>query len=289
MKSLRSLAVPTLAALLALSALTPLFAQGGGREPSGPGRGDVPAPSGPRSEGGEAPSPGPSGPGQDYQGTRVEPEGSSAGGARFSSWFDTSKEGRVLASVREALMGLVTRAMKAGVPYEAFIARIKEAVAKGASPDTVVKALSEDAARWIWIAGLLDGSSWPPASVAPGFYVATASALRNGVDEASVRALVLWARDSGAGAEKAGAALTAAAAVSTALRSGSGGLGAGDSGGAALLLVRSRLRVGQYQAVADMARRAAAAGVGADRFMAALGATLGTGGSLADLERALFG
>jgi len=207
---------------------------------------------------------------------------------KIQSWLETSKEGKSLSGVRESLMLMSARAIEAGVPYEAFVARIREAVAKGANPDIIVTALEADASRWIWVASIVEGSSWPPQAVAPEFYVAAAAALRNGVDEASTRTLVEWSRDSRVSAEKAGAALTTAAAVSAALRFMGTGAGSGNPGAAALILIRSRLRVKQYSEVADLAGRAHASGMGAELFMAALEATIGKGGSLSDLEKTLF-
>jgi len=273
--------------LLVVAALPEtIFAQGGGQGSSGAASGVKPDPAVPG--GGEKPTPpGSTGP----TGGKTSPGGAASAASpqaqvqKLQSWLENSKEGKSLSMVRESLMLISSRAIEAGVPYEAFVARIKEAVAKGARADLIVTALEADSSRWIWLAEIVRGSSWPPQAVAPEFYVATAAAFRNGVDEASVRDLVEWSRDTRVSAEKAGAALTAAAAVSAALRPAETGAGTGNTGAAAAILVRSKLRVKQYSEVADLAGRAYAAGLSAELFMAALEATIGRGGSISDLQR----
>lgn len=210
-----------------------------------------------------------------------------SGFADFEAWLTSSREGQKLASVRLSIIDIARPAIGAGVPHQAFAARIREAVAKNVAADIIVQALAADASRWIWLAGALRGAAWPPASSAVDFYLAAASALRNGLGQEAVGDVVLYARSSGAPAEKAGAALTAAAAVSAVYRDGDSIPGALST--AAALIVRSRLRVGQYASIADMASRARSAGIDAASFMAALQATLGRGGNLADLEHSLFG
>lgn len=209
------------------------------------------------------------------------------GFAEFESWLTVSREGQKLASVRLRIIDIARPALEAGVPQEAFAARIREAVAKGVAADVIVQALEADASRWVWLAGLLRGSPWPPARTAADLYLAAASALRNGLGQEAVGDVVLYARSAGAPAEKAGAALTAAAAVLAVYREADAASGTLDA--AASLIIHSRLKVGQYASIADAANRARSAGIDAARFMAALQATLGRGGTMTDLERALFG
>lgn len=198
----------------------------------------------------------------------------------FMRWLDSYMPGGELETTRARLREMAAVAIEAGVPADAIKARIREAVAKRVSAETMLRAIEEDALRWRWVARLLDGSDWPPDDRAAELYLAVSTALRNGVGEASVAKLIIWAKGAGADAAKAGAALTTAASLSMTFR------GAGD---AALTLLRSRLRVRQYSAVVELAVRARTAGVTPERFMEALEATLGRGGSLRDLERALFG
>jgi len=218
-------------------------------------------------------------------GTDMAASGSAA--ADFEVWLSSSREGQRLTSVRERLIAIATPAIEAGVPFQVFSARIREAVAKGVAPDIIVQALEVDAGRWMWLAGVLRGADWPPARSAPDLYLSAASALRNGLMQQAVSDVVTFARSSGAPAEKAGAALTTAAAIVTVYRNGDSL--PGILGNAAVLMIHSRLNVGQYAAVADMANRARAAGIDAGRFIAAMEASLGRGGTLADLERSLFG
>jgi len=212
---------------------------------------------------------------------------SGAGASDFAVWLSSSREGQRLSSVRERLLAIATPAIEAGVPLQVFSARIREAVAKGVAPDIIVQALDVDAGRWIWLSGVLRGADWPPARSAPDLYLSAASALRNGLTQQTVSDVVTFARSSGAPSEKAGAALTTAAAIATVYRTGDSL--PGILGNAAVLMIHSRLNVGQYAAVADMANRARAAGIDAGRFIAAMEASLGRGGTLADLERSLFG
>ncbi len=210
-----------------------------------------------------------------------------SGDGDFEAWLGSSREGQRLSSVRERLLAIATQAIEAGVPPQVFSARIREAVAKGVAPDIIVQALDVDASRWIWLAGILKGADWPPARSAPGLYLAAASALRNGLTQQTVGDVVVYARSSGAPAEKAGAALTTAAAITMVYRTGD--TMPGVLGDAAMLMIHSRLKVGQYAAIADMASRARSAGIDAGRFIAAMEISLGRGGTLADLERGLFG
>lgn len=200
----------------------------------------------------------------------------------FMRWLDSYMPGGELETTRARLREMAAVAIEAGVPADAIKARIREAVAKRVSAETMLRAIEEDALRWRWVARLLDGSDWPPDDRVAELYLAVSTALRNGVGEGPVAGLVSWAKGTNADPAKAGAALAAAASISAAYR----GAGAGD---AALTLLRSRLRVRQYSAAVELAVRARTAGVTPERFMEALEATLGRGGSLRDLERALFG
>ncbi len=200
----------------------------------------------------------------------------------FDSWLASSKEGARLGSIYERLRESAAPALDAGVPLEAFKARIREAAAKGASPDIVATAMEADAARWIWLAELVRDRAWPPVKTAAGFYLSAASALRNGLGEAAVRDLVIWSAASSITSERAGAALTAAVSLSAAL-----GMRGGQSDSAAVLFASSKLRIGQYDSVAVLANRALAAGISAERFMTILEATMREGRTLADLEKAL--
>ncbi|OHD28215.1 MAG: hypothetical protein A2Y38_01175 [Spirochaetes bacterium GWB1_59_5] len=204
-------------------------------------------------------------------------------GKEFDLWLATSKEGARLGSVYERLRKTAAPALTAGVPLEAFKARVREAAAKGAPPDIVAAALEADAARWIWLSNLVRDGSWPPVKTAAGFYLSAASALRNGVSEAAVSDLVTWAKATRAGAEKAGAALTVAAALSAAL-----GTRGGQSDSVARIMATSRLKIGQYDAVTALAYRALATGVNAERFLTVLESTVGQGQPLIDFEKALF-
>jgi hypothetical protein len=206
----------------------------------------------------------------------------------------SSREGVSLSGVRQRLMTLAGPAIAAGVPEEAFIARVREAVAKGAPPEVVVEAMAADAKRWMWLAGVIKGESWPPAALSTNFYLATAAAMRNGLGEGSVGEVVAWAAGAKASAEKVGAALTATTAILA--RFGSlkpDGVSTSstdpDAGRIALCLAKSRLRVGQFPEIEEFADRASAMGIDATRFRIVLEATIGQGKRLADLEKALFG
>jgi len=200
---------------------------------------------------------------------------------RFAAWLESSREGARLADVRERLRLAAGPALRAGAPLDAFVSRVREAAAKGAPPALVADAVEADAARWTWLAGSLAGEDWPPDDAATDLYLAVATAFRNGLDARAVSGVVSWARGSGSRAGRAVAALSTAAAVSAEF----GGEGAGDS---ARILAASRLGIGRYDDVAALAAKAARAGISAAKFESALAATIGEGGSLADLERSLF-
>lgn len=291
-----------LALFMALVVSGSVFAQGGGSGGGGQGTGSAggggavgesPAPPEPAAlkpaivDGGAAVKPS-GATGRTGIESRTEsgaPASAAAGspGKDFDSWLATSKEGARLGIVYERLRKSAAPALDAGVPPEAFKARIREAAAKGAAPEIVAVAIEADARRWIWLAELVRDRAWPPERTAAGFYLSAASALRNGLGEAAVRDLVIWSAASRIDPERAGAALTVAASLDAALRSRGG---RGDS--VARLLAASKLRIGQYDSVVALARRAMTAGISAERYMAALQETLGKGRTLTDLEEALF-
>ncbi|MBU0928235.1 MAG: hypothetical protein KKA67_10830 [Spirochaetes bacterium] len=310
MQRSRSLARACLAfaLLLALAPGRAAFAQPGG---AGPGSGGKPAGVGADTAAGEAPDDGASAgsgsgngsagsAGNSAEGTGRTGAPSRAAGrsdaserraieagdesvAEFDRWLASSKEGASLSGAKSRIRAIAYPAISVGVPVGAFTSRIREAVAKGASPEVLARALEADAASWTWLARLAAGGAWPPARSASEFYLAVSSALRNGLGKDSVREVFEWASASRASAEKAGAALTAAAAVTAAL---------GYPGGAvkslALRIAESRLPVGRYGDLASLARRAAAAGISPSRFAQGLESALGRGGALSDLERDLF-
>jgi hypothetical protein len=201
--------------------------------------------------------------------------------AAFGAWLASAREASQLSGVVSRLQAIANPSLEAGVPVEAFIARIREAAAKGVRPEVLVQALEEDASRWTWLAGVVRGASWPPDEASPGFYVSTAMAFRNGLDRAAVQGVVVWAAGSRASAEKTGAAMTTAAVIASRLRDPAAG------GEIALALARSRLKVGQFPEVVELASKAAASGMSPARFRAALEATVGRGSKLAVFEKAL--
>jgi hypothetical protein len=262
-----------------------VFAQQGGSQGGG-----APTGGGPAGDGGsqafDTPAPqagGETGPAGMGPGDRAGSPGFSGrdANAAFGAWLSNAKEAARLAGVAARLKLITGPALEAGVPAEAFIARIREAVAKGVQADVLVQAIEEDASGWTWLAGVLRGSSWPPHEASPGFYVSAAIALRNGLDRAAVQGVVEWASGSRASAGKTGAAMTTAAAIASRLRDPAAG------GEIARVLARSRLKVGQFPEVAELVSKAAASGVGHGRIMAALGSTIGRGSTLAVLEKAL--
>jgi len=276
-----------IAPILALFVLGSVFSQGGG---SGAGSGSP-----------SKPEPGASKPAdteEDGSGKTSRETGRSGSAGRvasgssigapsldeeFNSWLATSREGARLGSVYERLQMSATPALAAGVPLDAFKARIGEAAAKGTAPNIVAAAIDADTRRWIWLANLVRSSSWPPAKSAAGFYLSAASALRNGLSQAAVRDLVVWAANSRTAPERAGAALTAAVSLAATLETRDGQVDP-----VARLLAASKLKIGQYDSVTTLARRSLAAGISAERFIATLEATLGKGLNLTDLEKALF-
>lgn len=218
--------------------------------------------------------------------------GGSSSGARIGSepsaieslgrWLETSREVSSFLSVRYRLLAAAMPAIEAGAPAEAFRIRLREAAAKGASPETAAEALEADAARWTALARSL-GPDWPPAAKSAAFYVSAALAMRNGLELEAVAGVAARARAGKASPERAAAALTTAATLRASIA-----LSPSEAGRAALAIVTSRLKVGDFDGLAVLADRAAHAGVTAFLFLAALESTLASGGSLKDLERRLL-
>lgn len=219
------------------------------------------------------------------QGTQAESGDSSAS---FVDWVMASADAADLGLYRARVASVAAAALWAGVPADAFKARIREAVAKGADPALAAKGIEDDAARWTWLAGTLRGLGWPPESAATGFYLSAASAMRNGIGEGVVREVSSWAAKNGSSAGRAGAALTTAAALVT--RFGPAEAVSGASSpleAAAMILVKSRLRVGQFEAIAEIGAKARSSGLSPIRFLAALEETIAKGGGIAELQAAL--
>lgn len=202
----------------------------------------------------------------------------------LDQWLRSSDTGRALTPVRERLMAIASTAIAEGVPAEVFSVRLLEAGAKGVQAQVIMDAIAADAVSWRWLASGLQGAAWPPERQAASLYLAVGTALRNGLPRESVSALIQTATRQKMSADRAGAALATASATALAFRSGSVAslefLASGVAG--------SRLRVGQFDDLVEIVRRAAAAGVTPDAFMAAFDRTIGARGSLAALERELF-
>jgi len=159
--------------------------------------------------------------------------------------------------------------------------RMKEAKAKNVAPDVFIRALEADTVRWQRIAALLGDSRWPPAARAPDFYIAASNALRNGVDEGTISTLITWALASKGTPERAGAVLMSVSSL-TGLMDGA------ELSRTAGLIAASRLRVGDFDDLAALLKRAAAVGRSSAELLAAMEAVLGSRGTLRTLERRLF-
>lgn len=207
--------------------------------------------------------------------------GSVASPLQFSQWLGSSTEGRRYESVSSRVQELSGSAKEAGVPYEVFMVRMKEAMAKNVDPGVFVKALESDSVQWLRIAALLGENDWPPAAKAPDFYIAAGAALRNGVSEESISTLVTWALSSKGTPERAGAVLMSVSSLT----------GVMDTAGlsqTAGLIASSRLRVGEFDDLAVLLKRASAAGRSTAELLAAMEAVLGNRNALRNLERRLL-
>ena len=206
----------------------------------------------------------------------------------FLLWLETSEEGRPFASIRERLVTLLRISFEAGVPPDAFFTRIREAVAKGADPETILNAMEIDTNNWIWLSGILKNGNWPPAAVAGNFYIAVSSAFRNGVNKETIRELAEWSRDSKVKAEKAGAALTAAASVFAIFNLNKNYDGSENPSSIAIILLKSRLQVRQYYELAGLAQKAYTNNYDIDQFMVIFKNVIQKGGTFNDLSRSFF-
>jgi len=196
----------------------------------------------------------------------------------FERWLTGAAETKAYRVVAREINAAVAGAIMAGVPSSVFEARILEAAARGTPPDRLVSALETDAGNWTYLAGLLDGAGWPPSKATPGFYLAAGTAMRNGLQPMAVKAAVAWAVSTSTDADRAGSAMVTASAVASAL-------GMTDELAASLVvaLASSRMPVSGFQSVAGLASRAAAAGIPAVDFCAAVVGALSAG---ADLDAA---
>jgi hypothetical protein len=183
--------------------------------------------------------------------------------------------------VKTRVQELTVLAREQGIPLEVFMLRMKEAMAKNVTPEVFIGALEADTAHWLRIAALLGKTGWPPAAKAPDFYIAAGNALRNGVHEETISALISWALASRGTPERAGAVLMSVSSLT-------GRMPPPELGRAAGLIAASRLRVGDFDDLAALLLRGYAAGLGSSELLAAMEAVLGSRGTLRSLERQLF-
>jgi hypothetical protein len=200
---------------------------------------------------------------------------------RFSKWFSASAEGRRYAVVATQIQALSEEAGSRGVPPDVFRLRLQEASAKNVSPDIVMDALQADVKRWERIAAMIGDTPWPPSAKAPDFYIAAGNALRNGVDENGLRNLIDWTVANRSTPERAGAVLTSASTLVWVFDSRSLDV-------AMRVIAASRLRVGEFDTLVALLRRASASGRGSTDVLGALESVIGSGGSIRTLERLLF-
>lgn len=279
--SIRSLGRPARALavlLLFLAATVSAQPSGAGGSAGGTGAGGPPAQAGAGT--GDGPQDG---------STRAGPREAAAGSAspmgatEFGAWLGSAREAARYAAVRDAIRETAFAAIAAGVPAEAFVSRIKEASSKAVPPATLAGALEADAARWMSVAELLRGRDWPPGGERTDFFLAAGGALLNGIGSPVLSALVAWAAGSKAAAGRTGAILGTVASIGNALR-----WTQETASRFALALAGSRLKTGDLPALAELAVRAASAGVSASAFAEAAESVFLGRGSLADLRKRLF-
>lgn len=184
---------------------------------------------------------------------------------RFGDWLAASPEGLRLAEYWADIEALAYASLAAGVPVDAYKLRIKEAAAKGVAPAIVMAALREDARHWDKVGAALWDKGWPPMEKAPDLFIASATALRNGLAFSAALELFEWAAPARAQSERVAAVLKALTLIVASLP-----LNAGEAGQAALELAKSRLPVGQFDELAGLAAAAAMRSVPPGDFARAL-------------------
>ncbi len=200
---------------------------------------------------------------------------------QFGGWLSGSPEGRRYQSVETRVRELSDLASASGVPLEVFMIRMKEAMAKNIAPGIFIGALETDSVQWVRIAALLGENDWPPASKAPDFYISASNALRNGVTEEAISTLITWALASRGAPERVGAVLMSISSLT-------GLMDTTELTRTAGLIASSRLRVGEFDDLAALLKRAAASGKTSTELLAAMEAVLGNRSALRDLERRLL-
>jgi hypothetical protein len=158
---------------------------------------------------------------------------------------------------------------------------MREAQAKRVGAEVFAAALEADAVYWLRIAALLGDSRWPPAAKAPDFYIAAGNALRNGVSDSAISILTSWALASRGTPERAGAVLISVSSLTGLMDSVQLSRTAG-------IMAASRLRVGEFDDLVVLLRRAKEAGRSSAELLAAMEEVLGKRGTLRTLERRLF-
>ena len=207
--------------------------------------------------------------------------GSAGSQLRFGLWLEGSPEGQRYQSVATRVQVLAAAAGEAGVPLEALMTRMKEAMAKNVAPEVFVQALEADVGNWLLVAALLGGTRWLPAEKAPAFYSAAGNALRNGVGMQTVSTLTSWAMAFRGTSERVGAVLMSVSALS-------GLMDSLEISRCAVIMASSHLRVGEFDSCAALLKRASAAGRTSSELLAAMEEVKDGRNFIRNLERRLF-
>lgn len=198
----------------------------------------------------------------------------------LEAWFEHSGQAARLGEPGGALLDRARAAISAGVPAAVFSERLREAAAKGVAPATAVAAITVDSERLARLAAVLSEEGWPPGHTAVDFYLAAAAAMRSGLSEGEVVSTAVLAAEKRRNAKATGVALTTAAAASSVFGVPLTGLASG--------LVGSSLYVNDYSTIVELAHRAIAESVDAERFMEVFNHTIGRGASLWRFRITLF-
>jgi len=210
--------------------------------------------------------------------------GQSAAERPLARWL-IEGAGKALRNESGTYIAETAAAYEAGVPDAYFMARIGEALAKKVPSTRVIGFLRSEMPSLLQVASLVSAFGWPDRDRRAQFLVDAMAAVRNGVDIASVRAVVASPGIASIDPLRAGAALGSLAAIWKVIPPGD----SPAARGLGVELALSRIETSRYGSFVSLAARARTDGVSAAVFYGTVSGKLRGGSTFADIERAIRG
>jgi hypothetical protein len=198
-------------------------------------------------------------------------------------WLDSAPEAKPYAAIVPRLVSGAEAVVSAGVGERLYLERLKEGVRKRASAERLGKAMEEESARLVFMAGELEAAGFRMASEARDRVLSDgALSLRSSVSREEFSAVVRTVAARGGPADRIAAAVSAIAAADPAR-----GVAAALRLELAAALAASAVKTDRLDSVASVFARGRSFGLSPDRIARIVAAELASGGSLAAVDAAM--